>query len=42
VRRTAGCDAYVAISNSSGFGSGTKWSDLFACDSEIPGGSSTW
>jgi hypothetical protein len=40
--RTAGCDAYVAISNGSAFGSGAKWSDLFACDSEIPGGSSTW
>jgi hypothetical protein len=40
--RYAGCNAYVAISSGTSFGPGTKWHDGFACNSEIPGGSSTW
>jgi hypothetical protein len=40
--RYAGCDVYVATSLGSSFGPGTKMLDVFACASEIPGGSTTW
>jgi hypothetical protein len=40
--RGGACDVWTAVSTGSAFGPASKWNDMFACDSEIPAGSTTW